>query len=90
MSTEIYRDDLDALKALFEYLEDISAIDGVYQAEIRVKFDEANTWAVVGWGESGDPCLLRFDADTDKTVKISFPSAPYTVNPGLTAFEGNT
>lgn len=77
MNTEIYRSDLNALAEIFDILEEISSLAGVYQTEIRVKFDEDNTWAVVGWGESGDPCLLRFDHDP-VPAKIIFPT---TVQP---------
>lgn len=83
MSTELYKEDLYALENLLDHLGEISAVDGVFSAEIRVKFDDINTWVVIGWGESGNPCVLRFEADP--TVVVSSPVRPYTpftINPG--------
>lgn len=58
---ELYPENLDTLKAVMENLERLSSIEGVFGIEIRVKVDDVDAWAVIGWGESGDPCLLRFE-----------------------------
>lgn len=60
---ELYLEDLQTLQKVMERLEDFS-ISGVFAVEIKVKVDDTNTWAVIGWGEAGDPCLLRFEKET--------------------------
>lgn len=78
MSTQLYLDDLYALQQLLDYVEKLSQITGVFSMEIRVKFDDTDTWAIVGWGESGDPAFLRFEQDP-KPVVVHLPS-PFTIN----------
>lgn len=58
---ELYATDLRALEKLMTALEDISAINNVYEVEIRARVDDVDTWAVIGWGEAGDPCILRWE-----------------------------
>lgn len=60
---ELYDTDLQTFQYVMPILEDISRVDGVFSVEIRVKTDDVSTWAVIGWGESGDPCILRFEKD---------------------------
>lgn len=79
MSTELYKEDLDSLMTILDSLEDISGVDGVFAAEIRVKFDDCPTWVVIGWGESGNPCVLRFESDpTPVVINKQFTT---TINP---------
>lgn len=59
---ELYPENLDTLKTIMNRIETLAKIDGVFEVEIRVRVDDLDTWAVIGYGESGDPCLLRFDA----------------------------
>lgn len=60
---ELYDSDLQTLQYVMSTLEDVSRVDGVFSVEIRVKTDDVSSWAVIGWGESGDPCILRFEKD---------------------------
>lgn len=58
---ELYPENLDTLKHIMARMDLFSKIDGVFEVEVRVRIDDLDTWAVIGYGESGDPCLLRFD-----------------------------
>lgn len=60
---EIYKENLDTLSEVLSRVEDIVGVSGVFDAEIRVKVDDMETWVVMGYGESGDPCILRFEKD---------------------------
>lgn len=58
---ELYPENLDTLKHIMDKLDLFTHIKGVFDIEIRVRIDNVDIWAVIGYGESGDPCLLRFD-----------------------------
>lgn len=58
---EIYEDNMITLTNVLHSLEDVSKIDGVFEVEIYVRIDDVKDWAVIGWGEAGDPCVLRFE-----------------------------
>ncbi len=58
---ELYSEDLDILKTLMARLPTMAGIAGVTEIEIRVRIHEEEIWAVIGYGEAGDPCLLRFE-----------------------------
>lgn len=58
---ELYPENLDTLKHIMNRLDLFAKIDGVFGVEVRVRVDDLDTWAVIGYGESGDPCLLRFE-----------------------------
>lgn len=58
---ELYPENLDTLKTIIARIPTLSKIEGIYDIEIRVRMDDFDGWAVIGYGESGDPCLLRFD-----------------------------
>lgn len=60
---ELYREDLVVLTEVFDHLETLSQVSGVFAVEIRVKAADVNSWAVIGWSESGDPAILRFEQD---------------------------
>lgn len=66
---ELYSEDLETLRRLTDMLPALASVDGVFEIEIRVRVDDVFTWAVIGYGEAGDPCVLRFERDD--TVKIS-------------------
>lgn len=61
MIPELYPENLDTLKHIMARVPLLANIDGVYEIEIRVRVDDVDTWAIIGYGESGDPCLLRFE-----------------------------
>lgn len=64
VTPELYRYDLEVLQKVMGALEEITSdIDELFSVEIRVKTDDISTWIVIGWGESGDPCVLRFERD---------------------------
>src|SRR4029079_19490479 len=54
---ELYPENLDTLKHIMARLDLFGNIDGVFEVAIRVRIDDLDTWAVIGYGESGDPCL---------------------------------
>lgn len=58
---ELYETELQTLSRLLGYVEDVSNHEGVFEVEIWVRLDDVDTFAVLGWGESGDPCVLRFE-----------------------------
>lgn len=58
---ELYPENLRTLAAVMEQVEVLSSIDGVFEVEVRVRVDDVDIWAVLGYGESGDPCILRFE-----------------------------
>lgn len=62
---ELYSENLDTLKTIMARIPMLSKIEDIYEVEIRVRIDGIDTWAVIGYGESGDPCLLRFDPDEE-------------------------
>jgi hypothetical protein len=61
MIPELYPENLDTLKALLQAIPVLAGVDGVFNIEVRVKIDDVDIWAVLGYGESGDPCVLRFE-----------------------------
>lgn len=60
-SPELYIENLATLQVVMSKLDNLVEINGVFDLEIRVKVDDVNSWAVIGYGESGDPCILRFE-----------------------------
>lgn len=61
---ELYKEDLQMLQTVLDYLEDVTnGVPGMFSVEIRIKPDDISSWIVVGWGENGDPCVLRFEQD---------------------------
>lgn len=60
---ELYEDNLITLTKVLHALEDLTKIDGLFACEIRVKIDDVESWAVIGWGEAGEPAVLRFEDD---------------------------
>lgn len=85
---ELYPENLQTLSDLLDKLGDLSQINGVFEIELRVRVDDVDTWAVIGYGESGDPCVLRFESDPKPPVSITraLPN-PFTINNKLA--EGN-
>lgn len=77
--TEFYRENLNTLLSVMDNLVDISHVDGVFEVEIRVRVDDVYTWAVIGFGESGDPCILRFESD-EPVVKSKPFQGVMTIN----------
>jgi hypothetical protein len=75
--SELYPENLETLIKVTDALPDLSFIDGVFEVEVRVRVDaESDTWAVIGYGEAGDPCILRFE----ETVKPAPKPPLYTIN----------
>jgi hypothetical protein len=60
-SPELYPENLDTLKHIMARIPTLANLDGVYEIEVRVRMENVDTWAIIGYGEAGDPCLLRFD-----------------------------
>ena len=87
MIPELYDDNLTTLKHVLKALEDVSHIDGVFQAEIRVKVDDVESWAVIGWGEAGEPCVLRFEYDEPEPEPLVTKISPNIhINPTTIPF----
>lgn len=57
---ELYPENLDSLKHIMARLNLFGRIEGVFEVEVHVRIDNIDTWIVIGYGESGNPCLLRF------------------------------
>lgn len=58
---ELYLENLETLKELVIKLDELIIIKGIFEIEIRVRIDDVDTWAVIGYGESGDPAVVRFE-----------------------------
>lgn len=59
---EIYQPDLDTLSRVMDHLGNVAAVSGVFDIEFRVKLEDGSSWVVIGYGESGDPAILRFES----------------------------
>jgi hypothetical protein len=59
---ELYKDDLVAIVQVFDRLDDIGIIPGLEEVEISVRFFEDSSWIVIGYGETGEPCVLRIES----------------------------
>ncbi len=62
-SPELYPEDLDILKTLLARLPTLAGIQGISEIELRVRMNDERIWAVIGYGEAGDPCVLRFESN---------------------------
>lgn len=92
---ELYDDNLETLRQVLQSLEGLTTISGLFACEIRVKVDAVEAWAVIGWGEAGEPCVLRFEDDEAvPPVQGAFlpPPTPYvyTINQATGSSEGFT
>lgn len=85
--TEWYPENLKSLLEVMDALPALAAIDGLFEIEVRVRVDDMETWAIIGYGESGDPCVLRFE----EPIKPLPPVKPniLTINPGSGYITGN-
>jgi hypothetical protein len=77
--SEWYPENLQTLLDVMDALPDLAAIDGLFEIEVRIRVDDMDTWAVIGYGESGDPCVLRFEEPV-KVVPVK-PTTVTTINP---------
>lgn len=78
---ELYESNLITLTQVLHALEDLTKVDGLFACEIRVRVDDVESWAVIGWGEAGEPCVLRFEDDFKPILSVSEPKAQiYTIN----------
>lgn len=62
---ELIAGDLRTIQTVMEYLEDISNGINAWETEIRVRLYEDHNWVVIGWTDSGDPAVLRFEVDVE-------------------------
>ena len=60
---ELTLEDLQTIQKALIYLEELAGIRGMHAVEIRMKTEDPTYWTVLGYGESGDPCVLRFEKD---------------------------
>lgn len=80
---ELYADNLNTLKRVLDALEQLTKIEGLFAAEIRVKVDDIESWAVIGWGEAGEPAILRFEDDFEPpTINKDWLQGIYTTTFG--------
>lgn len=86
---ELYPENLRTLQNILGYVEDVGNQDGVFEVEIRVRLDDVDEWAVLGYGESGDPCVLRFEGK-EKPSFIPHPNTPGVRGPGTSPGTGTT
>lgn len=82
---ELYDTDLRTLAGLLGYVEDVANNEDVEDLEIRIKLVNSDVWAVLGYGEAGDPCVLRFEPTTKVHINPNpfinpTPLFPYTIN----------
>lgn len=63
VNPELTLDDLYTIGKALAYLEDIAEIQGMHAVEIRMKTEDPTYWTVLGYGEAGDPCVIRFEKD---------------------------
>lgn len=80
---ELYADNLDTLKNVLVALEELTKIDGVFAAEIRVRVDDVESWAVIGWGDAGEPCILRFEDDFEPILTPATTGKDWLPNPNI-------
>lgn len=72
---ELYKEDLQMLQTVMDYLEDVTnGVEGLFSVEIRVKPADISSWIVIGWGEDGHPCVLRFEQDTPPPAPKKTPN----------------
>lgn len=62
---ELIAGDLQTISKVMAYLEDISNNINAWETEIRVRLYEDHNWVVIGWTDSGDPAILRFEVDVE-------------------------
>lgn len=74
---ELYPDDLRTMINIMGYVEDVANVEGVSDIEIKVRINDEETWTVLGYGESGDPCVLRFEAPIKPVI---VKPNPFTIN----------
>lgn len=98
---ELIRADLLMILDIFNQLEILAAIDGVHDAEIRIK-NECGDTIVVGYGENGDPAVLDVELPEDlmtypppqipyiQPIPIPMPSYPAPNTPWITWNDSNT
>lgn len=77
---ELYDSDLRQLANLLGYVEDVANNESVEDLEIRIKLVDSGVWAVLGYGEAGDPCVLRFEPVVKANIHINPSTFPYTIN----------
>lgn len=79
---ELYDTDLETLKNLLGYVDKITEQVSVFEIEIKVRLDDTLDWVVLGYGEAGDPCVLRFEKDPiiQKPLQVGGGINPFTIN----------
>lgn len=58
---ELYPEHLETLKHVMARIPLLANIDQIDEVEVRIRMNNVDIWAVIGYGEAGDPCLLRFE-----------------------------
>lgn len=59
---ELYDTDLHTLQQVLPYVETIThEVPDLFTIEIRMRTDDTDQWFVLGWGEAGDPAVLRIE-----------------------------
>lgn len=78
---ELIRADLQMVLAVFEKLDLIAGINGVHEVEISVK-NEAGDAITIGYGESGEPCILDVTTELEtRAIQISPQIGDWTYRP---------
>jgi hypothetical protein len=76
---ELYKEELITLSRLLGYVDDVANQEGIFEVEIRVRLDDVDSWVVLGYGEAGEPCVLRIENKKDQIN----PWLPHPPMPGV-------
>lgn len=58
---ELIKSDITAVLEMMEHLDTLAAVQGTFEVEIRFR-TEGDDWITIGYGESGDPAVLKIEA----------------------------
>lgn len=82
MSFELYKEDLEVAVEMFERLAEFASMPHLHEVEIRFRANDG-PWITVGYGEAGDPCILKIEPAYSPNTNINDfggGSYIYTIN----------
>jgi hypothetical protein len=84
MNSEFYPEDLQTMLDVMDRIVGLASIDGVHEIEVRFRINDMDSWVVVGYGEAGDPCVLRIEEPIKPVTPINpnkLTNPTFTTNP---------